>query len=260
MPHVFISYVHENNRKVARLVSSLKDNGIEVWLDKEQLNPGQRWRDAIRAAIRGGSFFIACFSKEYVKKESTFMNDEVSVAIEELRLRPTSRSWFIPVLLPGGEVPDRAIGGGETLRDLQWVSLEDEARWDEGISTIVRTIKTGIDAGDKSVPSSRPKHPRSAASVRRAKTKPFSLKTCFVCDGEGKVPHHQYSASVGIGPVDGYVQCETCKGTGRVPSSFRNGFLGLRVLTDCWNCGRTGIAYNSIYTHCPSCGVDLYPT
>ncbi len=51
------------------------------------------------------------------------MNEELTVAIEELRLRPTDRAWFIPVLLDDCEVPDRSIGAGETLRTLQWIKL-----------------------------------------------------------------------------------------------------------------------------------------
>ena len=65
MQHVFISYVSENIETVDKLCETLKSHGIKVWLDRNDIDPGSRWKQAIRKAIREGAFFIACFSKEY---------------------------------------------------------------------------------------------------------------------------------------------------------------------------------------------------
>jgi hypothetical protein len=138
MSHVFISYLHENSKEVQRLVDALREFDIEVWLDRERIKPGHRWQGAIRNAIREGAFFIACFSREYNERPRTYLNEELTLAIDELRQRPTDRAWFIPVLL-SGEVPDRDIGGGETLRNLQWVELSQD--WEDGIRRIVSVIK-----------------------------------------------------------------------------------------------------------------------
>jgi hypothetical protein len=62
------------------------------------------------------------------------MNEELTLAIDELRQRPTDRTWFVPVILPGGTVPARSISSIETLRDLQWVNLGGD--WDAGVGTI----------------------------------------------------------------------------------------------------------------------------
>jgi HEAT repeat protein len=67
------------------------------------------------------------------------MNEELTLAIEELRQRPTNISWFIPVLINNCDVPDRNIGAGETLRSLQWVKLYDN--WNEGIRHILSVIQ-----------------------------------------------------------------------------------------------------------------------
>jgi HEAT repeat protein len=139
MDHVFISYVREDSDIVGRLVDTLKAFGIEVWLDKEQLKPGSRWKDAIRQAINEGVFFIACFSAEYVQRTKTFMNEELTLAIEELRLRSTDQSWFIPVLLNECRLPDRNIGAGETLSSIQHVRLYEN--WDSGIQQVLSVIQ-----------------------------------------------------------------------------------------------------------------------
>ena len=65
MQHVFISCMHENTDVVDRLCKELTSRGIKVWLDRNDIVPRSRWKDAIRNAIREGAFFIACFSKEY---------------------------------------------------------------------------------------------------------------------------------------------------------------------------------------------------
>ena len=118
MKKVFISYVRENMEIVDRLYQELKSHGIQVWLDRNDIGLGLRWKREIRRAIQQGTFFIGCFSQEYHNRDRTYMNEELTIAIEELRQRPIDQAWFIPVKLNEREIPDLDIGGGETLRDL----------------------------------------------------------------------------------------------------------------------------------------------
>lgn len=150
MKHVFISYLRKNQDLVDKLVDSLIKAGLEVWLDKNDIKPGMRWQDAIRDAISDGAFFIACFSPEYWSTQRSYMNEELIIAIEEIRLRPAHVSWFIPVLLAPMKIPDRNIGAGETLRSFQWVELYQD--WDKGILSIIDVIKnSGIFALEENV-------------------------------------------------------------------------------------------------------------
>ena len=152
MSHVFISYVRENQKLVDRLCAELRSHGIEVWLDRESIDIGVRWKTAIRSAIKSGAYFIACFSSEYASRERTYMNEELNLAIDELRMRPKNRAWFIPALLSKCQTPDWEIGGGENLQALQWVNLYED--WDANMSRIVNTIKPGsIYPKRKSKPS-----------------------------------------------------------------------------------------------------------
>src|SRR3954471_16945127 len=82
--HVFISYVRGNSDVVDRLANELRNRGVTVWLDRNNIDPGARWRDAIKKAIQNGGFFIACFSKEYNERDRTYMNEELTIAIDEL--------------------------------------------------------------------------------------------------------------------------------------------------------------------------------
>lgn len=142
MAHVFISYVHENEQQVQRLLDELTRHGIEVWLDKTKINPGQYWKVAIAEAIDKGDFFVACFSEEYSEKGKRYMNEEITLAIEQLRQRGDDATWFIPVLF-SGEVPPRRIDASRKLTDIHWVEL-NEANWDNGIQQILRVIQPPI--------------------------------------------------------------------------------------------------------------------
>jgi hypothetical protein len=139
MAHVFVSYLRDDSALVDRLCAELRLAGIDVWLDRDRLQPGQRWRSAIRTAIQSGACFIACFSSAYAERAHTYMNEELAVAIEELRTRPSDRTWFIPVLLTAADLPDLEIGVGETIRDLQWADLTSD--WERGLLTLVRSAR-----------------------------------------------------------------------------------------------------------------------
>lgn len=138
--HVFISYCHENMDAVARLCENLTSRGIKVWLDRKALEPGMQWKPAIQQAIHQGTYFVACFSKESNAREQTYMSEELTLAVEKLRDRPFDKVWFIPIKLNECEIPDIDIGGGATLRDLQYVNLYED--WENGIQRIVDVMQS----------------------------------------------------------------------------------------------------------------------
>ena len=138
MAHVFISYVLQNRDLVDKLANELRNRGVVVWLDRNSIEPGSRWRDAIKKAIRGGKCFMACFSKEYNEREKTYMNEELTTAIDELRERSSDKAWFIPVLINEAPIPSRRISAVEDLSDLQAVRLYED--WDTGINRIFRAL------------------------------------------------------------------------------------------------------------------------
>jgi hypothetical protein len=142
MAHVFVSYVRENTQDVDRLCRDLAANNVEVWLDRTHIKPGVRWGEAIRSAIQQGTYFVACFSKEYEARTRSFMNEELTLAIDEMRRQPPERTWFIPVLLSPCNIPDIHIGAGQTLRDVQYVALYED--WDKGVRQITAALKRGL--------------------------------------------------------------------------------------------------------------------
>ena len=110
---------------------------------------------------RDGDFFIACFSAKSIARTRSYQNEELVLAIEELRLRPANRIWLIPVLLSECKVPDRDIGGVRRWISIQWAALYQN--WDEGIGRILKAI--GVERAVKQqVPAVRTEDPRLAAT------------------------------------------------------------------------------------------------
>ena len=145
MQHVFISYVSEDSEKVTRIARDLENQKITVWIDKERLQPGVEWQLAIENAIRSGAFFMACFSESYWNRNANYMNEELNIAVEQLRKMPDDWIWFIPVKLTECEIPHFQIRQGRHLSSKQWVDLSKD--WNRGIAKIVSMIKN--EASDR---------------------------------------------------------------------------------------------------------------
>jgi hypothetical protein len=60
-----------------------------LWLDKTDIKPGYRWKDAIREAISEGDFFIACFSEAYQEDALTSQGKHPQSAIVDWEDPPT---------------------------------------------------------------------------------------------------------------------------------------------------------------------------
>ena len=137
--HVFISYADEDYDYVKNLADTLEINGIKVWLDKERLQPGIRWQEALKDAIVNGVYFIACFTKNYCNEMESDLIEELKIAFERLQTAQRDKTWFIPVKLLRCDIPDIKIGAGLMLKDCQWIDLSQG--WNEGLEKVVTVIK-----------------------------------------------------------------------------------------------------------------------
>ena len=90
---VFISYAREDGPSLAHpLADALHRAGVEVWLDEQQIEPGQELTTQIIGALRDTRFGVPVLSRSYLRKEWT--RRELATLIE------THRSRIIPVLAP----------------------------------------------------------------------------------------------------------------------------------------------------------------
>lgn len=141
MGYAFISYVKENRDTVLRVCEELNNRGFDTWIDVNDLLPGVQWNRAIRQAVENAEFFLAFFSEEYYTRDATHMNEEITLAIDQLRKMHPDRIWFIPIRLSGA-IPLRRISAGQTLRDLQYADLENE--WERDMERVCQWLQSRI--------------------------------------------------------------------------------------------------------------------
>lgn len=149
-PHAFISYVNQDSQQVDELCAVLRSAQIPYWRDRDDLGPGETWRQRIKEAVRSNSLvFIACFSDNSRARQKTYMNEELVLAIDEFRKMPPGRVWLIPVRLDDGPLPGWDLGAGRDLDALQRVDLFGERKLTEAAALVgtlhglLTTVSTG---------------------------------------------------------------------------------------------------------------------
>lgn len=184
--HAFISYVREDSAQVDGLQRALEAAGVRVWRDTSDLWPGEDWPAKIRDAITSRAFvFIACFSRRSMAREKSYQNEELALAVDQLRLRRPDVPWLIPVRFDDCAIPDLAIGGGRTLASLQRADLFGEHR-DEAVSRLVAAVLRILAQQRGGPTADRPGERRSAHGLDRASVSPTEAVSGQA--GSGRAP------------------------------------------------------------------------
>jgi hypothetical protein len=113
--NVFLCYSHRDQTIVHDLWSRLKKDGVDVWLDRENLLPGQDWQKTIWKTIRKSDVLIVCLSRNF-SKPGGYRHEELRLAFERADLLADGEIFIIPVNLEECEMP-------RSLRHLHRVDL-----------------------------------------------------------------------------------------------------------------------------------------
>lgn len=115
---VFLCHSSSDKPAVRNLYHRLRSDGIEPWLDEEDLLPGQDWSHEIPRAVRRSDVVIICLSNASINKGG-FVQKEIKYALDVAYEQPEGTVFLIPVKLEECDVPDR-------LRHLHWVNIFEE--------------------------------------------------------------------------------------------------------------------------------------
>jgi hypothetical protein len=112
---VFLCHSHSDSKAVRILWSRLKKDGMDAWLDSNNLLPGQNWQNEIRKAILKSDVVIVCLSRGFNEQQG-YRHEELKLALEKAKLIVDDEVFIIPVRLEKCDMP-------ESLRHLHRVDL-----------------------------------------------------------------------------------------------------------------------------------------
>jgi hypothetical protein len=129
-PHVFISYVHDNQAYALSLYNKLQEADIKPWLDKEKLRGGDNWDKEINKVIKQVDYFVALQSNDLVKRQIGYVNREICEALDRSK-EFRGLQFIIPVRIDDSPFI-------EEFRHLHTIDLTDDKNLNELITTIKR--------------------------------------------------------------------------------------------------------------------------
>lgn len=127
---IFLLYARSDEASVRQLYNRLVKEGASVWLDRENILPGQDWESEIRTAIYGSDIVIVCLSKHF-NQQGGYRHEELKIALDKAEALPAGEIFLVPARLEKCDMP-------EPLRRWQRADLFEA----NGYRKLLRTLKT----------------------------------------------------------------------------------------------------------------------
>jgi hypothetical protein len=219
-PKVFVSHASEDkDRFVLGFATELRARGVDVWLDKWEMLPGDSLVDKIfEEGIKGASAVIVVLSKFSVQKP--WVREELNAAFVR---RVNSGSKLIPVIIDECDVP-------EALSSTLWQRIEDLVSYPASLDRIVAAI---FGATDKPPLGPAPKYSTAFVSSVGGLNNIDSLVLKLACEdalktgrafinpgkvylenGDHLVPESELSDSLEVLDQQGYIKLSRTIGPG----------------------------------------------
>ncbi len=108
---VFLSYASGDLSVVEKLKAALEEAGVDVFFDKEQLQPGNEWEGKLRRYIHQSSLFVPVISQQTLTPDRRFFRVEWNLALEEAQMASFSseEAFLLPVVIDGTPLDHPAI-------------------------------------------------------------------------------------------------------------------------------------------------------
>lgn len=113
--NLFLIHAHTDRKAVHKLYARLIKDNVDVWMDVENLEPGQDWQNEIHKAILQCDFILVCLSPSFNELRG-YRHEELKLALEKANFLPDDAISIIPVRLETCDMP-------ESLQHLHRVDL-----------------------------------------------------------------------------------------------------------------------------------------
>lgn len=136
---IFLAHASEDKPFVRNLYRMLKENGLNPWIDEEDLPPAVPYDKYIHNVIEQSRFFVICISRQSVHKIG-YVQKEIKRALKRLEEMPAGYTYIIPALMDDIELPDISVGT-VNLIDYQAARLFSQ----KGLLKFVRFLQQEIN-------------------------------------------------------------------------------------------------------------------
>jgi TolB-like protein/cytochrome c-type biogenesis protein CcmH/NrfG len=118
---VFISYAREDGAAAKRLCEALREAGLEVWFDADELRGGDAWDASIKRQIRECALFVAVISAQTQEREEGYFRREWKLAVERTHDLAETAPFLVPVAID--ETPEAGALVPEQFMRAHWTRL-----------------------------------------------------------------------------------------------------------------------------------------
>jgi len=132
MRDVFISYSRRDGALIRELQISLKQNGLEAWIDWNDIPPSSEFLKEIFTAIEASSTFCFFISQDSILSE--VCRDEINHAVKY-------NKRIIPVLISNvdtNEVP-------KSIQKINWIDYHQYKNFQSFVKELISAINTDLD-------------------------------------------------------------------------------------------------------------------
>ena len=126
MAEIFVSYSRSDSEFVDKLIGELDSKGMKVWIDRDDIEGGERWRAAIVQAISQCRAFLLILSPNSANSRN------VST---ELTLAENKQRRIIPIIYQTCDIPD---GMEYQLAELQRIDFTQS--YEEALKRLIRVL------------------------------------------------------------------------------------------------------------------------
>lgn len=151
-PKAFISHASEDkDRFVIEFAAKLRENGIDAWVDKWEMMPGDSLVNKIfDEGIKNADVIIIILSQNSVDKP--WVKEEINAGFIK---RIESNVKIIPVIIDDCNVP-------ESLKSTLWEKINDLKSYNENLNRIVNSI---LKKSDKPPIGEKPKYTQTIIDI-----------------------------------------------------------------------------------------------
>ncbi len=118
---VFLSYASQDAAAVRRIAEALRDAGVEVWFDQNELVGGDAWDAKIRKQIAECALFVPVISAATQARLEGYFRLEWKLAARRTHAMATAKAFLLPVVID--DTRDAEAHVPDEFREVQWTRL-----------------------------------------------------------------------------------------------------------------------------------------